>query len=62
MKTMMYVCLNSLIAFALVGISEIIEPTLILRKIRYHGVLAFLIALLILAALLVGLLLGAFHE
>lgn len=62
MKTMMYVCLNSLIAFALVGIAEIIEPALILRKIRYHGVLAFLMALLILVALLVGLLLGAFHE
>ncbi|MEO6918684.1 MAG: hypothetical protein ABI171_06650 [Collimonas sp.] len=62
MKTMMYVCLNSLIAFALVGIAEIIEPALIRHKIRYHGVLAFFTALLILVALLVGLLLGAFHD
>ena len=62
MKTMMYVCLNSLIAFALVGIAEIIEPALIRHNIRYHGVLAFFSALVVLIALLVGLLLGAFHE
>lgn len=62
MKTLMYVCLNSLIGFALVGIAEIIEPALIRRKIRHHGVLAFFTALVILIALLVGLLLGAFHE
>jgi uncharacterized membrane protein len=62
MKTMMYVCLNSLIGFALVGIAEIIEPALIRRKIRYHGVLAFFAALVVLVALLIGLLLGAFHE
>ena len=62
MKIMMYVCLNSLIGFALVGIAEIIEPALIRFKIRYHGVLAFFTALLILVALLVGMLLGAFHE
>jgi hypothetical protein len=59
---MMYVCLNSLIGFALVGIAEIIEPALIRLNIRCHGVLAFFSALLILVALLVGLILGAFHE
>lgn len=62
MKPMMYVCLNSLIAFALVGIAEIIEPALIRFNIRHHGVLAFFSALVVLATLLVGLLLGAFHE
>jgi hypothetical protein len=62
MKTMMYVCLTSLIGFALVGIAEIIEPALIRFKIRYHGVLAFLSAMVVLIALLAGLLLGAFNE
>ena len=62
MKTMMYVCLNSLIGFALVGIAEIIEPALIRFNIRYHGALAFFSALVVLVALLIGLLLGAFHE
>ncbi|GAC1427121.1 MAG: hypothetical protein NVSMB6_27350 [Burkholderiaceae bacterium] len=59
---MMYVCLNSLIGFALVGIAEIIEPALIRLNIRYHGALAFFSALVILVALLVGLLVGAFNE
>lgn len=59
---MMYVCLNSLIGFALVGIAEIIEPALIRRNIRYHGVLAFFFALFVLVALLIGLLMGAFNE
>jgi hypothetical protein len=31
-------------------------------KIRYHGLLAFFSALFILVSLLVGLLLGTFHE
>jgi hypothetical protein len=62
MKTMMYLCLNSLIGFAVVGIAEIIEPALIRFKIRYHGVLAFFFTLVVLVALVVGLLLRAFHE
>jgi hypothetical protein len=49
-------------AFALLGITELIQPTFKRFQIRYHGVLSFFAALVIFVALIVGLLLGAFHE
>jgi hypothetical protein len=58
----MYVCLNSLMAFSLLGITELTQPMFKRFQARYRGVLSFFAALIILFALIVGLLLGAFHE
>jgi len=62
MKILMHACLNALMAFALLGIAETIQPTFKRFQIRYHGVLSFFAALVIFVTLMVGLLLGAFHE
>jgi hypothetical protein len=62
MKILMHACLNSLMAFAMLGIAETIQPTLKRFQIRYHGVLSYFAALVIVICLVVGLLLGAFHE
>ncbi|WP_211474649.1 hypothetical protein [Collimonas humicola] len=62
MKIMMYLCLNSLLIFALVGIAELVEPAFIRLNFRRHTALAFCAALVIVICLVVGLLLGAFHE
>ena len=62
MKMLMYVCLNSLLGFALAGVVATIQPAFNRFHTRYRVVLAFLVALVIMSCLLFGLLLGAFHE
>lgn len=62
MKILMHACLNSLMAFAMLGIAETIQPAFKRFKIRYHGALSAVAALVIVICLVVGLLVGAFHE
>ena len=62
MKLLMYVCLNSLLGFAMCGVIETIQSVIDRFSMRYRGALAFLFALAIMYCLLFGLLLGAFHE
>lgn len=62
MKLLMYVCLNSLLAFAAAGVVDTIQPAFNRIHIRYRVVLTFLVALVIMFCLIAGLLLGAFHE
>jgi hypothetical protein len=49
-------------AFAMLGIAETIQPAFKRFQIRYHGVLSYFAALVIVICLVVGLLLGAFNE
>ncbi|WP_170851083.1 hypothetical protein [Collimonas sp. OK607] len=58
----MHACLNSLMAFAILGIAETIQPVFKRFQIRYHGALSAFVALVIVISLVVGLLLEAFRE
>jgi hypothetical protein len=49
-------------AFAMLGIAETIQPAFKHFQIRYHGALSIFVALVIVICLVVGLLVGAFHE
>ncbi|SFB12576.1 hypothetical protein SAMN04515620_11972 [Collimonas sp. OK607] len=62
MKILMHACLNSLMAFAILGIAETIQPVFKRFQIRYHGALSAFVALVIVISLVVGLLLEAFRE
>ncbi|MEO6920140.1 MAG: hypothetical protein ABI171_14155 [Collimonas sp.] len=62
MKLLMHVCLNSLLAFAMAGVVETIQPAFNRFNAPYRVVLAFLAGLVIMFCLLTGLILGAFHE
>ncbi|MEM4987657.1 hypothetical protein V8G57_09695 [Collimonas sp. H4R21] len=62
MKILMHACLNSLMAFAMLGIAETIQPAFKRFQIRHHGALSAFVALVIVICLVIGLLVGAFHE
>ena len=55
-------CLNSLLAFALLGMSKTIQAMFKRFQTRYSGALSFIAALALFVALMIGLLMGAFNE
>ena len=52
MKLLMYVCLNSLLTFAMAGVVETTQPAFNRLHTRYRVVLAFLVALVIMLCLI----------
>ncbi|WP_156117582.1 hypothetical protein [Collimonas arenae] len=62
MKILMHQCLNLLLLASVVGIEQVTGRLLQSVNIRFRRVMSFALALLIFAVLLVGLILGAFHD
>ncbi|AIY43018.1 hypothetical protein LT85_3860 [Collimonas arenae] len=58
----MHQCLNLLLLASVVGIEQVTGRLLQSVNIRFRRVMSFALALLIFAVLLVGLILGAFHD